>query len=48
MKKLEDNQSLTIRFVLQSETKTLEEEDITSTINQILEKLQAELSIGLR
>ncbi len=46
--KLQDNQSLTIRFVLQSETKTMEEEDITKTINEILEALQSQLSIGLR
>ncbi|MFA7083464.1 MAG: phenylalanine--tRNA ligase subunit beta [Arcobacteraceae bacterium] len=46
--KLGENQSLTIRFVLQSEIKTLEEEDITTTMNQILEKLQSDLSIGLR
>ena len=46
--KLGENQSLTIRFVLQSETKTMEEEDITSTMNGILEQLHSKLSIGLR
>jgi phenylalanyl-tRNA synthetase beta chain len=46
--KLGDNQSLTIRFVLQSEHKTMEEEDITNTMNQILEELQSQLSVGLR
>lgn len=46
--KLGENQSLTIRFVLQNETKTMDEEDITGTMNQILEHLQSKLSIGLR
>jgi phenylalanyl-tRNA synthetase beta chain len=46
--KLGENQSLTIRFVLQNETKTMDEEDITSTMNQILEHLESKLSIGLR
>jgi len=46
--KLGDKQSLTIRFVLQNEHKTLEEEDITGTMNQILEQLQSHLSVGLR
>ncbi|AXH08725.1 phenylalanine--tRNA ligase subunit beta [Malaciobacter halophilus] len=46
--KLENNESLTIRFVLQNDEKTLEEDDITSTMNTILEKLNQELNIGLR
>jgi phenylalanyl-tRNA synthetase beta chain len=46
--KLGDKQSLTIRFVLQNEHKTLEEEEITGTMNQILEQLQSHLSVGLR
>ncbi len=46
--KLEDKESLTIRFVLQNDTKTLEEEDITSTMNRILENLNEKLGIGLR
>lgn len=46
--KLGENQSLTIRFVLQSETKTMEEEDITTTMNGILEQLHSKLSVGLR
>ncbi|WP_072679855.1 phenylalanine--tRNA ligase subunit beta [Arcobacter sp. LA11] len=46
--KLGENESLTIRFVLQNDTKTLEEEDITSTMNKILENLNNKLSIGLR
>ncbi|PKN15211.1 MAG: hypothetical protein CVU67_01750, partial [Deltaproteobacteria bacterium HGW-Deltaproteobacteria-24] len=37
-----------IRFVLQNEHKTLEEEEITGTMNQILEQLQSHLSVGLR
>jgi phenylalanyl-tRNA synthetase beta chain len=40
--------SLTLRFVLQSNEKTLEEEDITSSMNKILETLNLELGIGLR
>ena len=46
--KLAENESLTIRFVLQNDTKTLEEEDITRTMNKILENLNTKLSIGLR
>lgn len=46
--KLGENESLTIRFVLQNDTKTLEEEDITSTMNKILENLNEKLGIGLR
>ncbi len=46
--KLGENESLTIRFVLQDEDRTLEEEDITSTMNSILEALDKNLSIGLR
>ncbi len=46
--KLGDNESLTIRFVLQNDEKTLEEEDITSTMNKILETLNEKLNIGLR
>ncbi len=40
--------SLSLRFVLQSEKKTLEEEDITSSIDAILDSLKSELGIGLR
>ncbi len=40
--------SLSIRFTLQSATKTLEEEDITSSMDAILNALQSELGIGLR
>ncbi|MDA7817539.1 phenylalanine--tRNA ligase subunit beta [Sulfurimonas sp.] len=45
---LAENMSLSIRFVLQSDTKTLEEEDITSAMETILESLKGELGIGLR
>jgi len=40
--------SLSIRFVLQSNEKTLEEEDITSAMDTILKALDSELGIGLR
>ncbi|WP_321314084.1 phenylalanine--tRNA ligase subunit beta [Halarcobacter sp.] len=46
--KLRDKESLTIRFVLQNNDKTLEEEDITSSMNNILEALNEKLGIGLR
>ncbi len=46
--KLGNKESLTIRFVLQNDEKTLDDEDITTTMNKILEKLNNELSIGLR
>jgi len=45
---LGDNMSLSLRFVLQSQEKTLEEEDITSSIDRILDSLQSELGVGLR
>ena len=45
---LGDMVSLSIRFVLQSVEKTLEEEDITSSMDAILNALQKELGIGLR
>ena len=45
---LGENMSLSLRFVLQSNEKTLEEEDITSAMDTILEKLNNELGIGLR
>lgn len=46
--KLGENESLTIRFILQNDEKTLEEEDITSTMNNILDVLNEKLGIGLR
>jgi len=45
---LGDNVSLSLRFVLQSDEKTLEEEDITTSIDAILDSLNNELGIGLR
>ena len=45
---LGDNISLSIRFALQSDSKTLEEEDITTTMDAILSSLNDELGIGLR
>jgi len=45
---LGENMSLSIRFVLQSHEKTLEEEDITSSMDTILKSLESELGIGLR
>jgi len=45
---LGDKMSLSIRFVLQSNEKTLEEEDITSAMDSILNALNSELGIGLR
>ena len=36
MRKLGENESLTIRFVLQNDTKTLEEEDIIKSMDNIL------------
>lgn len=46
--KLGENESLTIRFNLQSDEKTLEEDDINSIINSILDTLKQKLSITLR
>jgi phenylalanyl-tRNA synthetase beta chain len=46
--KLGENESLTIRFILQNDEKTMEEEDITTTMDSILDVLNKELSIGLR
>ncbi len=45
---LGEDMSLSIRFVLQSVDKTLEEEDITSAMDSILTRLDSELGIGLR
>jgi len=46
--KLGNDESLTIRFILQSETKTFEESDINDIMDKILNKLQEELNIGIR
>ncbi len=45
---LGDNMSLTLRFMLQSEERTLEEEDITSSMDSILSALNDKLGIVLR
>jgi len=45
---LGENVSLTLRFVLQSPEKTLEEEDITSAMGGILGALENELGLALR
>jgi len=45
---LGDDVSLSIRFILQSKEKTLEEEDISSSMDSILEALKDELGIGIR
>lgn len=45
---LGENMSLSIRFVLQSQEKTLEEDDITLTMDSILSALKDELGIGIR
>ena len=45
---LGENVSLSVRFVLQSSEKTLEEEDITTAMQSILDGLKNELGIGLR
>ena len=45
---LGNNISLSLRFVLQSDEKTLEEEDITNAMESVLAALKDELGIGLR
>ncbi len=45
---LGENMSLSIRFVLQSNDKTLEEEDITKAMESILNALNNKLGIGIR
>jgi len=45
---LGENMSLSVRFVLQSEEKTLQEDDITSAMDGILKALKDELGVGLR
>ncbi len=45
---LGENESITIRFVLQNDNKTLEEKDITSTMDSILEVLSEKLNIQIR
>lgn len=45
---LGDQMSLTLRFVLQSDEKTLEEEDINAAMEWVLNGLKSELGAGLR
>jgi phenylalanyl-tRNA synthetase beta chain len=45
---LEDKESITINFILQSYDKTLEEEDITSIMDTILESLKDKVGAQLR
>lgn len=45
---LGDQMSLTLRFVLQSDEKTLEEEDITMAMESVLNGLKEELGVSLR
>ncbi|MCF6329983.1 MAG: phenylalanine--tRNA ligase subunit beta [Sulfurimonas sp.] len=45
---LGDNMSLSIRFVLQSEIKTLQEDDINIAMDTILSAVNSKLGIGLR
>ncbi|MBI3873627.1 MAG: phenylalanine--tRNA ligase subunit beta [Arcobacter sp.] len=47
-KNLGDNESLTIKFVLQSKVKTLEEDEIVSIMDIILSNLKEKLDIKLR
>ena len=46
--KLGEQMSLTLRFVLQSQEKTLEDEDITTAVQSVLDALQHELGATLR
>jgi len=46
--KLGDQVSLSLRFVLQSQEKTLEEEDITSSMQGVLSALENDLGVTLR
>jgi phenylalanyl-tRNA synthetase beta chain len=46
--KLGENVSMTLRFVLQSNEKTLEEEDITKAMSSVLGALENDLGLGLR
>lgn len=45
---LGENESLTIKFILQSDEKTMQESDINSIMDNILESLKKELNIGIR
>ena len=46
--KLGDNESLTIKFILQSDNKTLKENDINQIIDKIIGKLHTTLKISIR
>jgi len=46
--KLGDKVSLTLRFMLRSDEKTLQEEDIVSSMESILATLEEKMGIGLR
>ncbi len=46
--KLGDNVSMTLRFILQSNEKTLEEDDITNSMSGVLTALESELGLALR
>jgi phenylalanyl-tRNA synthetase beta chain len=46
--KLGDNESLTIKFVLQSSEKTLEDDDINKIMDKVLDMLNKKLNIGIR
>ncbi|MEA2112153.1 MAG: phenylalanine--tRNA ligase subunit beta, partial [Campylobacterota bacterium] len=46
--KLGDNVSMTLRFILQSNEKTLEEDDITNAMSGMLSALESELGLALR
>ncbi|MGM0518838.1 MAG: phenylalanine--tRNA ligase subunit beta [Campylobacterota bacterium] len=46
--KLGDNESLTIRFILQNEEKTLQDEDINKSMDNILAVLNEKLNLKLR
>ena len=46
--KLGSDESLTIKFILQSEDKTLEEDDIVRIMDKILEELKTKLNVGIR
>ncbi len=45
---LGDHVSLTVKFILQSKEKTLEEADITSIMNNIMDGLRENMNVGIR
>jgi phenylalanyl-tRNA synthetase beta chain len=46
--KLQDNESLTIRFILQSQNKTLQDSDINEIMDKITDELKDKFNISLR